>query len=150
MSMSWMMRSLSLILLLSTWTGLSQAKVSEVPLEVLNQDGRHRQAALIVTNVVDRFHYRKLPLDDHMSAQILDRYIESLDPNRSFFSAQDMAAFDAYREETLRRLEEEQQDFEAFLQRLREARDKAEFDQFIDERAAKSDHATDETEEKPA
>ena len=45
------------------------------------------------------------------------------------------AAFDAYREETLRRLEEEQEAFEAFLQRLREAKDKAEFDQFMDDRA---------------
>ena len=35
----------------------------------------------------------------------------------------------------LRRLEEEQDAFEAFLQRLREAKDKAEFDQFMDERA---------------
>ena len=45
------------------------------------------------------------------------------------------SAFDAYRDETLRRLEEERQTFEAFLQRLRDARDKAEFDQFMDERA---------------
>ncbi len=45
------------------------------------------------------------------------------------------AAFDAYKDETLRLLEEEQQNFEAFLQRLRDARDKAEFDQFMDERA---------------
>ncbi|MWD26181.1 DUF2852 domain-containing protein [Aquicoccus sp. SCR17] len=44
-------------------------------------------------------------------------------------------AFDAYKEETLRRLEEEQENFESFLQRLREAKDKAEFDQFMDERA---------------
>jgi hypothetical protein len=45
------------------------------------------------------------------------------------------AAFDAYKNETLRRLEEEQENFEAFLERLREAKDKAEFDQFMDERA---------------
>jgi hypothetical protein len=45
------------------------------------------------------------------------------------------AAFDAYRNETLRRLEEEQAAFEAFLQRLREARDKSEFDAFMEERA---------------
>lgn len=44
------------------------------------------------------------------------------------------AAFDAYKADTLRRLEEEQEQFESFLQRLRDARDKAEFDQFIDER----------------
>lgn len=43
-------------------------------------------------------------------------------------------AFDAYRDETLKRLEDEHQEFNAFLQRLREARDKAEFDQFMDQR----------------
>ena len=48
------------------------------------------------------------------------------------------AAFDAYKAETLRRLEEEQDNFEAFLERLREAKDKAEFDQFMDERARKA------------
>ena len=44
------------------------------------------------------------------------------------------AAFDEYRAETLRRLEEEQREFLAYLERLRRARDKAEFDQFMDER----------------
>jgi hypothetical protein len=43
-------------------------------------------------------------------------------------------AFDEYREETLRRLEEEQTDFHAFLDRLRMAKDKAEFDEFLNER----------------
>jgi hypothetical protein len=45
------------------------------------------------------------------------------------------SAFDAYKSETLRRLEEEQEAFEAFLQRLREAKDKSEFDAFMDDRA---------------
>ena len=44
-------------------------------------------------------------------------------------------AFDAYKNETLRRLEEAQENFEAFLERLREAKDKSEFDQNMDERA---------------
>jgi len=43
-------------------------------------------------------------------------------------------AFDEYREETLRRLEDEQAEFEGFLERLRHAKDKAEFDQFMEER----------------
>lgn len=45
------------------------------------------------------------------------------------------SAFDAYKADTLHRLEQEQHDFEAFLQRLREAKDKAEFDEFMNERA---------------
>ena len=42
--------------------------------------------------------------------------------------------FDEYRAATLRRLEEEQREFQAYLERLRRARDKAEFDQFMAER----------------
>ena len=49
------------------------------------------------------------------------------------------SAFDAYKADTLRRLEEEQTNFEAFLERLREAKDKAEFDQFMNDRAKRSD-----------
>ncbi len=44
------------------------------------------------------------------------------------------AAFDDYRAETLRRLEEEQHEFKDFLGRLRMAKDRAEFDQFMTER----------------
>ncbi|SDD16746.1 Protein of unknown function [Paracoccus isoporae] len=52
------------------------------------------------------------------------------------------SAFDAYREETLKRLESEHEEFMAFLARLREARDKAEFDQFMtDRRSAPADSA---------
>lgn len=40
-------------------------------------------------------------------------------------------AFDEYREETLRRLEDEQAEFGEFLENLRHAKDKAEFDQFM-------------------
>jgi hypothetical protein len=43
-------------------------------------------------------------------------------------------AFDDYRTETLKRLEEEQREFRDFLDRLRFAKDKTEFDQFMAER----------------
>ena len=49
------------------------------------------------------------------------------------------SAFDAYKADTLRRLEEEQDNFESFLERLRDAKDKAEFDQFMNDRAGKAD-----------
>jgi Protein of unknown function (DUF2852) len=45
--------------------------------------------------------------------------------------------FDDYREETLRRLEEEQREFREFLDRLRKAKDKEEFDQFMAERRSR-------------
>ena len=46
------------------------------------------------------------------------------------------AAFDAYREETLKRLEEEQQAFGDFMERLKRARDQEEFERFMNERRA--------------
>ena len=49
------------------------------------------------------------------------------------------SAFDEYREETLRRLEEEQGEFFEFLERLRQAKDKAEFDQFMADRKRRRD-----------
>jgi hypothetical protein len=48
-------------------------------------------------------------------------------------------AFDEYREETLKRLEEEQREFKEFLDRLRFAKDKTEFDQFMAERRERRD-----------
>jgi len=40
-------------------------------------------------------------------------------------------AFDEYRAETLKRLEDEQREFKGFLERLRVAKDRAEFDNFM-------------------
>ena len=51
-------------------------------------------------------------------------------------------AFDEYREETITRLEEEEREFRAFLDRLRKAKDKQEFDQFMAERRARPDGDT--------
>lgn len=49
------------------------------------------------------------------------------------------SAFDAYREQTLKRLEEEHSEFVGFLEKLREAKDKAEFDQFMKQREPKTE-----------
>lgn len=54
------------------------------------------------------------------------------------FKSSGNSAFDSYKADTLRRLEEEQENFEGFLNRLRESKDKAEFDDFMDERARKA------------
>ncbi len=50
------------------------------------------------------------------------------------FKTSGNTAFDAYKTDTLRRLQEEQDHFEQFLERLRDAKDKAEFDQFMADR----------------
>ena len=42
---------------------------------------------------VQRHHYRKVKLNDELSAHIFDRYLKSLDPNRSFLYATDVQKF---------------------------------------------------------
>ena len=80
--------TLCLCLLLA---GTALAKPTVVSVEDLRADEQQRQAALIITQVMEKFHYRKPRLNDAMSAAIFDRYLESLDANRSFFSAGDVA-----------------------------------------------------------
>jgi hypothetical protein len=60
------------------------------------------------------------------------------------------STFDAYKSDTLRRLEDEQRNFEEFLKRLRDAKDKAEFDTFMDDRASRSAAPREEDDAKPA
>lgn len=57
---------------------------------------------------------------------------------RTTMTSSGNAAFDAYKADTLRRLEDEQQSFEDFLRRLREAKDKTEFDDFMNDRARRT------------
>ena len=58
--------------------------------------------------------------------------------NRPRTAASGNKAFDEYRDDTLRRLEDEEREFQAFLERLRKARDKSEFDAFMAERRNRS------------
>ena len=51
-------------------------------------------------------------------------------------------AFDDYREETLRRLEDEQREFDDFLARLRQAKDREEFEAFMRQRRSGTPPAT--------
>jgi hypothetical protein len=59
-------------------------------------------------------------------------------------------AFDEYKAETLRRLEDEQKEFVDFLDRLRAAKDKAEFDQFMAERRNRPAEPESGSDEPPA
>ena len=63
---------------------------------------------------------------------------------RHGFRTSGNTAFDAYKADTLKRLMDEQDNFEAFLERLREAKDKSEFDDFMNDRANVAKEARDD------
>ncbi len=101
------------------------AVAKEVSPESLVPDNTQRQTALILNRVLERYHYRKVHLDDKLSEAILERYLEALDPNKSFFTQEDIDSFSRYRHElddaiSSGRLEPAFEIFRRFRQRVDE------------------------------
>ncbi len=53
--------------------------------------------AKVIAYILDNNHYRKVSLNDSLSSSILNEYIKSLDNNKTFFMAADLAVFDKYK-----------------------------------------------------
>jgi len=51
------------------------------------------QAARLTSEFLSRFHYKPVPLNDALSAKIMDRFIKSLDPDRLIFLKSDIDGF---------------------------------------------------------
>jgi carboxyl-terminal processing protease len=58
---------------------------------------RHEKIGQLVTEFIQKSHYRHAAVDDELSSQVLDRYIKSLDSNRMYLLASDIEAFEQYR-----------------------------------------------------
>jgi len=58
---------------------------------------RQRKVARLVSDVISKQHYRQAVVDDQLSSQVFDRYVESLDANRSYLLASDVAELERYR-----------------------------------------------------
>src|ERR1044071_7607445 len=53
--------------------------------------------AKVIAYILDNNHYRKIQLNDSLSATILNEYIKSLDNNKTYFTASDLTGFEKYR-----------------------------------------------------
>ena len=58
---------------------------------------RHEKIGQLVTEFIQKSHYRHASVDDHLSSLVLDPYIEALDNKRMYLLASDVAAFEQYR-----------------------------------------------------
>ncbi len=54
------------------------------------------EAANLSAQLLSRYAYRPAPIDDALSMRIMDRYLKSLDPDRSIFLQADIDGFAAY------------------------------------------------------
>jgi carboxyl-terminal processing protease len=67
------------------------------PSQELAPTDRHRKVARLIGQVIDRSHYRQAVLDEKMSAQVFDKYLEALDGGHNYLLASDVAEFEPYR-----------------------------------------------------
>ena len=65
--------------------------------EELAPVARHEKIGQLVTEFIQKSHYRHASVDDDLSSQVLDGYIEALDSNRMYLLESDVAAFEQYR-----------------------------------------------------
>ncbi|RZM77555.1 carboxy terminal-processing peptidase [Pseudoalteromonas rubra] len=73
--------------------------VTEKDIPVLEPEIQHATATKRVTSKFTREHYKRFKLDDALSEQIFDRYIENLDYNKSLFLQSDIDKFANYRKQ---------------------------------------------------
>lgn len=69
----------------------------QLPAGSLQPSERHRRVARLSAQVIERSHFSQTKLDDTLSAAMLDRYVDMLDGNRSYFLASDLAEFSVWR-----------------------------------------------------
>ncbi|PWJ59438.1 carboxyl-terminal processing protease [Dyadobacter jejuensis] len=55
------------------------------------------KAEELTTRILANYHYRKIQLNDSLSSAMFDRFIEGIDPNKLYYQASDLAAFEQYR-----------------------------------------------------
>jgi carboxyl-terminal processing protease len=97
--MGWIALS-ALTVLIIAGTGSTGAPVntSQLPQGALAPLERERPLARRIGTILEESHYRRATIDDRMSEEIFDDYVDSLDVQRSYFLASDIAEFSTYRD----------------------------------------------------
>jgi carboxyl-terminal processing protease len=98
--------------------------------EFLEPQARHEDIGALVTQFIQKSHYNHIAVDDELSSQVMDRYIDSLDGNRMYLLASDIDYFEQYRHELddivkSRPLEPVYEIFRIYRTRVRERLDHA-------------------------
>ncbi|MDA8977721.1 carboxy terminal-processing peptidase [bacterium] len=104
--MSFKQKKLALLLLAPLLVSLTamtlvtqeaETDASTAGLTYLEPEIKHARTAEEILSKLQRRHYEKRPFNDHISSLLLDTYLDNLDPNKSYFTAADVAKFEQYR-----------------------------------------------------
>ncbi len=64
---------------------------------LLYPKAKHREQSKLIYQLLSKYHYKKIALDDSLSEKILKKYINSLDPNKEYFYSTDINYFNQYK-----------------------------------------------------
>ena len=64
---------------------------------LLFPSSKHREQSKLIYQLLTKYHYKKIEVNDSLSEKILDKYISSLDPNREYFFSSDINYFNQYK-----------------------------------------------------
>ena len=68
------------------------------PIKQLKLAPHHSFELALMNKMLQHFHYKKFRLDDNLSEKILKQYLESLDPNKMYFTQTDINAFNQFKD----------------------------------------------------
>ena len=88
---------LCLLILLAGGSSGAPAATGLLPPDALLPTATQRQLAPRIARVLEDRHYSRRTLDDALSAQVADRFLEALDGQHSYFTAADLADFARWR-----------------------------------------------------
>ena len=64
---------------------------------LLYPKAKHREQSKLIYQLLSKYHYQKIPLNDSLSEKILKKYINTLDPNKEYFYSSDINYFNQYK-----------------------------------------------------
>lgn len=64
---------------------------------LLYPKAKHREQSKLIYQLLSKYHYQKIPLNDSLSEKILKKYINTLDPNKEYFYFSDINYFNQYK-----------------------------------------------------
>lgn len=87
----------AMVFALSVLAGSAAADTRLVDLDSLSPQPEHRQATAVIFQLMQQYHYKRVPVSDELSKQIFDRFLDSLDPQKGFLLASDIEEFSKFR-----------------------------------------------------
>lgn len=63
----------------------------------ISPEPQHKRASQLITHILTTNHYQKKMINDSLSSEIFDRFLQKLDYNRLYFLKSDVESFEKYR-----------------------------------------------------